>query len=137
DYQAQLLWGADARPYLNTQRARLAPKRLDVTQVSVLPSAPECADRQCTHGAVVSGLLVNSGATPLAKAKINVQLRVREGPGGTVSDGPVQFQEKVDLKDLALGPGQTREFALEFPRVSSGSTEVLGFDAVIRVLDAE
>lgn len=127
DYQLEVLWGAEAAPYL----VSLAASRPVIEVRNARLNSVPCSGQGCRPELNVSAELFNSGSQIINKISLGIGL-VWENSGqdpGTVSP---EEESGVDLESMALNPGASREIRLSLDDAAPDAMLPEGFEHRLR-----
>ena len=101
DYQADLLWGLEARNFLKV----LPPSNFIVVNDVVLVTQGE--------NSTVQGLLQNKGVSPISNIPLSLELQwVKKGDYLDISKRDADATTDVDVTDVTVAPGESRPFSI-------------------------
>ena len=135
DYQADLLWGQDAKTFL---RAVPPSQFITVKDVSLVTTTTRSEDGK--KKSTVTGTLVNEGVIPLSDIPLSLELQwVNKGAFLDLSLKNTDAMTDVNVTDAAIAPGESRVFSIAIdadlapPHDDNGTPFDGDWQAIIRV----
>jgi hypothetical protein len=138
NYQLEVLWGKDAAPYLDDNRASLktpsAPAEylaLRNLEVHRVPDGSCSSPEECLVTFSIKGEFFNAG-----KAVVRDVLLVAGFSPASKMDRPHQMLEnerQIEVKNLALGPQATKPFRLTLEKLVPAS-DTVAYQPVVRIV---
>jgi hypothetical protein len=135
NYQLELLWGADARPFLKEATAAgskgkefLALRNLEVHRVP----GEECSNPDaCRVKFTITGEFYNSGSGVVTR----ISLKAGFVPADQLDlpDQIFENERRIEIRNLRLGPGSTKPFRLALEK-EIPSTQQIAPKPMVRIL---
>lgn len=138
NYQIELLWGEEARPFISQAKSAdspgeqvLALRKLEVHRV---PSESCATPDECSVKFTITGEFFNQGGATVR----NVMIEAGFSPADKL-DLPGQILEnarRIEVRNLNLGPGGTKPFRLALEKFIP-STEQIAPRPVVRIVSVD
>ena len=138
DYQLELLWGADAVPFirqaLGGQGEFMALRNLEVQR----GRAVDCGDMEdCPVQVEITGELFNSGSVPIIGVSLGAGLTlIDQGTNLDLSNQIPDNERRIDVRNMRLDPGAVRPIKLVLKEPVNG-IEGLIWQPSVRIISFE
>lgn len=141
NYQLELLWGDDAEPYLNTNKASLKlpqkPKEylaLRNLEVHRVPDGSCSSPEECLVTFAIKGEFYNSGSRVVS----DVVLKAGFCPADKLDlpDYILENERRIEVRNMTLKPGGTKPFRLSLEKLVPAS-DTVAYQPVVRIISFE
>jgi hypothetical protein len=121
DYQVEVLWGADAKPYLDIL-TKEAPGELVIKNIQVETRQEACAGKNCGIKYHITAEMLNLGGLTVKNIVLGVGfIRVPVGAPIDLQREIPENEELLQLENIRLDAGKSRPLKLDFDQpVSEG-----------------